>query len=165
MDCLGPRDPVEMVGPRPLSAVGARPLNFTVSFHAGCSVPSRKKAVPSIRGTWKSDRARTLAYWGFPSGTRERTKRLIRGRTLFGNLVWRVTPTHIHYKYKSTTGSLRYRVIWRNEFRVILRVGHGSSETIRDIHFDGPSRFYMLGAKANCEFFRRVKANNRWRGP
>jgi hypothetical protein len=28
--CLGPRGPGEMVGPRPLSDVGARPLNFTV---------------------------------------------------------------------------------------------------------------------------------------
>jgi hypothetical protein len=28
--CLGPRDPGEIVGPWPLSDVGARPLNFTV---------------------------------------------------------------------------------------------------------------------------------------
>jgi hypothetical protein len=30
---LGPRDPGEIVGPRPLSDVGARPLNFTVRAH------------------------------------------------------------------------------------------------------------------------------------
>ena len=35
MVCLGPRDPGEMVGPRPLSDVGARPLNFTVRSHFG----------------------------------------------------------------------------------------------------------------------------------
>jgi len=28
--CLGPRDPVDIAGPRDLSGVGARPLNFTV---------------------------------------------------------------------------------------------------------------------------------------
>jgi hypothetical protein len=28
--CLGPRDPREMVGPRPLSDVVVRPLNLTV---------------------------------------------------------------------------------------------------------------------------------------
>jgi hypothetical protein len=28
--CLGPRDPGEIVGPRPLSGVVGRPLNFTV---------------------------------------------------------------------------------------------------------------------------------------
>ena len=33
MVCLGPRDPVEIVGPRPLSGVVVRPLNFTVRRH------------------------------------------------------------------------------------------------------------------------------------
>jgi hypothetical protein len=28
--CLGPRDPVDIAGPRPLSYVVVRPLNFTV---------------------------------------------------------------------------------------------------------------------------------------
>jgi len=32
--CLGPRDPGESVGPRPLSGVVVRPLNFTVRGRA-----------------------------------------------------------------------------------------------------------------------------------
>jgi len=31
--CLGPRDPVDIAGPRPLSDVVVRPLNFTVRSH------------------------------------------------------------------------------------------------------------------------------------
>ena len=31
---LRPRDPVDIVGPRPLAGVVARPLNFTVRGHA-----------------------------------------------------------------------------------------------------------------------------------
>ena len=38
MVCLGPRGPGENVGPRPLSDVGARPLNFTVRRRAGGDV-------------------------------------------------------------------------------------------------------------------------------
>ena len=34
MVCLGPRDPGESVGPRPLSGVVVRPLNFTVRGRA-----------------------------------------------------------------------------------------------------------------------------------
>jgi hypothetical protein len=34
--CLGPRDPGESVGPRPLSGVVGRPLNFTVR-RASCT--------------------------------------------------------------------------------------------------------------------------------
>jgi len=33
VDCLGPRDPGEIVDPRPLSGVVVRPLNFTVRGH------------------------------------------------------------------------------------------------------------------------------------
>jgi hypothetical protein len=33
--CLGPRDPVDIAGPRPLSGVVVRPLNFTVRRHLG----------------------------------------------------------------------------------------------------------------------------------
>ena len=33
MVCLGPRDRGESVGPRPLSDVVVRPLNFTVRSH------------------------------------------------------------------------------------------------------------------------------------
>jgi hypothetical protein len=35
--CLGPRVPGEIVGPRPLSDVGARPLNFTVRRQSSAS--------------------------------------------------------------------------------------------------------------------------------
>jgi hypothetical protein len=150
--------------PRPLAGVGARPLNFAVSFH-GYSVPSPKKTFPSLQGAWKSNRARTLAFWGFPPRTPAKFKRLIQSREMFGHLIWRVTRTHIHYSTQGTSGSLPYRIIWRDPYRAVLRVGKGPSSTIRDIHFDGPNYFYMLGAKANCEFFRRVEANNRWRGP
>jgi len=33
--CLGPRDPVDIAGPRPLSGVVVRPLNFTVRRRHG----------------------------------------------------------------------------------------------------------------------------------
>ena len=36
MVCLGPRDPGESVGPRPLSGVVVRPLNFTVRRKCFC---------------------------------------------------------------------------------------------------------------------------------
>jgi hypothetical protein len=128
-------------------------------------MPPLKKSIPSLKGTWRSDRTRTLAYWAFPPRTPARTKALIRGSTLFGHLIWRITPTRIHYKYKEVSGSSPYRIIWRNEYRVVLRLGRGSHSTIRDIHFDGPDRFYILSGKANCEFFRRMEANQRLERP
>jgi hypothetical protein len=48
--CLGPRVPGEIVGPRPLSRVVVRPLNFTVRRR-------RRKncAVAELSGDWPSD--------------------------------------------------------------------------------------------------------------
>jgi len=43
--CLWPRDPGEIVGPRPLSDVGARPLNFTVRLH----VENARHPTPAVR--------------------------------------------------------------------------------------------------------------------
>jgi hypothetical protein len=42
---LGPRDPEEIVGPRPLSDVVVRPLNFTVRRHLGQHRASREAAM------------------------------------------------------------------------------------------------------------------------
>jgi hypothetical protein len=42
--CLGPRRPGDMVGPRPLSGVVGRPLNFTVRGRMGSRLaPSRNE--------------------------------------------------------------------------------------------------------------------------
>jgi hypothetical protein len=36
--CLGPRNPVDIAGPRPLSGVVGRPLNFTVMRRSSARV-------------------------------------------------------------------------------------------------------------------------------
>ena len=119
--------------------------------------PSKKAKVPSLVGTWKSDRARTLEFWGFPKKANARARKFLSSRGFFGNLMWRITPTHIHHLWEMS-GSSPYRVLWRNEYHAVIRIGRRGSFEVRDIHFDGPDRFYMLAGKANCEFFRRVEA-------
>jgi len=44
--CLGPRGPAEIVGPRPLSGVVGRPLNFTVRLAGKSSVRTRQGIRP-----------------------------------------------------------------------------------------------------------------------
>jgi hypothetical protein len=50
-------------------------------------------------------------------------------------------------------------VLWKSEQRVVIVVGSGAEQSLHDIHFDGTEHFYMLAARANCEFFRRVRPN------
>ena len=49
MVCLGPRDPVDIAGPRPLSAVVVRPLNFTVR-RTRCALSLWSPAYPGLSG-------------------------------------------------------------------------------------------------------------------
>ncbi len=60
---MAPRDPGEIVGPRRLSGVVVRPLNFTVRPPPRCAVILRVKVKPSSRsssltqetdGTWRA---------------------------------------------------------------------------------------------------------------
>jgi hypothetical protein len=123
------------------------------------SSPAKSKVpLPSLIGTWKSDRARTLEFWGFPRKANARARKFLSSSGFFGNLMWKITRTHIHHLWE-IAGSSEYRVIWRNQYHAVIRIGRRGRYEVRDIHFDGPDRFYMLAGKANCEFFRRVDAN------
>jgi hypothetical protein len=121
------------------------------------STPKKMKA-PTLIGVWKSDRARTLEYWGFPKKANARARKFLSSRGFFGNLMWKITRTHIYHAWE-LSGSSPYRILWQNEYHVVIRIGRPGHFEVRDIHFDGSDRFYMLAGKANCEFFRRIDAN------
>ncbi len=121
------------------------------------SPPVTAKA-PTLIGIWKSDRARTLEFWGFPKNANARARKLLSSRGFFGNLMWKITRTHIYHAWE-ISGSSPYSVLWQNAYHIVIRIGRRGSFEVRDIHFDGPDRFYMLAGKANCEFFRRIDAN------
>jgi hypothetical protein len=116
-----------------------------------------KSKEPTLIGIWKSDRARTLEFWGFPKKANARTRKFLSSRDFFGNLMWKITRTQIYHAWE-ISGSSPYRVLWQNAYHVVIRIGRRGSFEVRDIHFDGPDSFYMLAGKANCEFFRRVDA-------
>jgi len=64
--CLGPRDPIDIAGPRPLSDVVVRPLNFTVRVRnkssAWRSIQVRRAKAKTLRLTTYLARAGTV--WG-----------------------------------------------------------------------------------------------------
>jgi hypothetical protein len=86
-------------------------------------------------------------------------KSQFRSKNFFGHLEWHVTPKRIRFVHEGRSHSDAYTVVWRGEGRVIIRIGGKSKSDVRDIHFDSDDHFYMLAARANCEFFRRVRSN------
>ena len=115
-------------------------------------------------GEWQSDRNKTLQYWAFPKHATARSKKLFRAKNFFGHLRFRITPKRFTVTFEGESSSQPYRVAFHDAYRAILVFGTGRKKEFRDIHFDGNDSFYMLAGKANCEFFRRVRANNALKG-
>jgi hypothetical protein len=105
-----------------------------------------------------------LQYWAFPKNAPERTRRLLRSKNFFGHLRFRITPKRFTVTYEGKSSARPYRIIFHDAHRAILAFGTGRKTEFRDLHFDGHDSFYMLAGKANCEFFRRVEANNAFKG-
>ena len=120
---------------------------------------SSKLAARKLLGHWQSDRKRTLEYWGFPRAASARSRKLFRSKDFFGKLRWHVTPTRLRHSYEGETKVAPYRVLWSDQYHIAILIGKGRTANLRDIHFDGDDAFYILAGKANCEFFRRVRAN------
>ena len=152
-----------MIDKVPSSYRGARAaqLSSTVRPHGMSRRDSGPPTDPAKRllGSWRSDRFRTLEFWGFPRSMPPGTKRLLRARDCFGHLEWHVTPKRIRFVHEGKSHSAPYSVVWKDKHRLIIRIGGKSDANVRDIHFDGESHFYMLVARANCEFFRKVRSN------
>jgi hypothetical protein len=125
---------------------------------------SQAESLAPLLGEWQSDRHKTLQYWTFSRNAPARTKKLFRSRDFFGHLRFRITPKRFTTTYEGHSSSQPYRVIFHDAYRAILVFGSGRRKEFRDLHFDGDNSFYMLAGKANCEFFRRVEANNAFKG-
>ena len=116
-----------------------------------------KTAIQLLRGTWRSDRRRTVAQWVYP-------KRLAVARrksfeAIFGKMVVQFTPTRHISKYGSRSWSAPYRVLWSREGptfpQLVLLFEGKDGETAQHIFFDSPNSYYIQGGKC-AEFFKRV---------
>ena len=121
-----------------------------------------------LRGTWRSDRARTEAQWVFPK--RLALQRRRKFFAIFGHLELRFTAKRCFLKYRRTKGSCAYRIIWSREAhrpyfpQLVVIYERDEGEKAQHIFFDSENSFYVQGGRCE-EYFRRVTPNNRWRGP
>jgi hypothetical protein len=125
---------------------------------------TKASALAPLLGEWQSDRDKTLQYWAFPRNATARAKKLFRSKDFFGHLRFRITPKRFTATYEGKSSSQPYRVVFHDAHRAIIVFGAGRRRDYRDLHFDGSDSFYMLAGKANCEFFRRLKANRALKG-
>ena len=109
-----------------------------------------------LRGTWRSDRHRTLAEWRFTKRLTPERRRKFLG--IFGKLRVTYTPTRIRGVFDDYRFTQRYEVLGSDSDTVAIRYEDTQVTgqwCIQHIHFDGSDR-YWIALGCNREWFRRV---------
>ena len=118
---------------------------------------TKKSPASLLRGTWRSDRARTTAQWVFP-------KRLAAARRrkffeIFGHFTLRFTAHRCYTTNEGRRRSCPYRIIWSGSGPVfpqaVVVYSPEDGEKAEHIFFDSADSFYIQGGMC-AEFFRRV---------
>ena len=136
MVCLGPRDPVDIAGPRALSAVVVRPLNFTVRRHHAHN-PLSHRWVPAL--------GRLLSV----------------GAAILGPL----TKLHVRHDggvHMSVAGDLRVQFMGRS-FKGRLQPVRGAAHLLPGLCRAGCGSDLCEMAVLLTSGSLRVPSNNRWR--
>lgn len=110
-----------------------------------------------LRGTWRSDRGRTVAQWVHPKRLAMRRRKWF--ESIFGRLIIQFTGTSEICTYKGKRARRRYRIVWSREGPVFPQLfivtSDPDGEKGTHIFFDSPDSFYIQGGKC-AEFFKRV---------
>lgn len=103
-----------------------------------------------LRGTWRSDRERTIAAWGeYPPGSKKFQAILLRD---LGQLTIRYTKTRIN---SGNSGWTPYRVQWASADALFVVYGPKRSESGQLINFTSPTK-YWIHAGRYVEHFSKV---------
>ena len=118
---------------------------------------SQRKAIAAairhLKGTWKSDRAKTESRWVFPKKMAQR--RFKTWKTIFGKARWRFTQTHLYAEYEGHRTVAAYKVLWADECSAVLLIHGADRDRIHHVHFDD-RWIYLLAARDIVEYFKRV---------
>lgn len=107
-----------------------------------------------LLGTWRSDRRRTMADWGWPRSMKPDRRKWFAG--LFGHLKLRYTPRYQYSDYKGYCERECYEVVAMDADSVAILCSPGH---IQHIHFEDDHYWISLGR--NREWFKRVKSKRR----
>ena len=110
---------------------------------------------PSIRGTWRSDRRRTLSEWRFIG--RPSKVRRARVARIFGKLEITYASRRHTSKYDGLEFSATYRVVAADSGIVVIRIYEEGERAgyLHCLNFESPN-LYWVTVGWNREWFRRV---------
>jgi len=106
-------------------------------------------------GTWRSNKARTLAEYRWPQKNKAKLQRLM--RRILGKLMFRYTAKRLFWKCDERKWSApgTYRVIWSNADSVFVVSGQEEEEG-QLIRFTSPRGYWVSVGRGNVEYFKKL---------
>ena len=95
-----------------------------------------------------------MSRWVFPK--RIARDRMKFWRSMFGKMQWRFTPSRVYTEFEGRQSVSIFKVLWADEWSAVVLFRNDEGERVHYIFFDG-EWFYLLAARDNVEYFRRVK--------
>jgi|SRR5207249_2990761 len=114
------------------------------------------EAIRRLRGTWRSDRKKTMSRWVFPKRLADEKRRF--WASIFGKNVWRFTTENVYGTFEDQRSVSRYKVLWADQWSAVVLFRDGKEQRVHHIFFDG-DWFYLLAGRDNVEYFKRATPN------
>jgi hypothetical protein len=111
-----------------------------------------------LRGTWRSDKARSIAQWKFSKPITDKRRRVF--ASIFGKNVWRFGPNTCRGKYEDRTWTARYRVLWADEHSAVVQFRNGDGTRCHHLFFEGNHFYFAAGYAGSVEYFKRMPSNS-----
>ncbi len=113
---------------------------------------------PRLLGTWRSDKARTLAHWRHEKELSAAAREHF--ASLFGKLTLHYSASHITSIFEDCQDSHPYRVLAQDATSVVIQSYHPllQRDTLQQIFFEADACYMLSGY--NVEFFMRIPASD-----
>jgi len=117
-----------------------------------------RAAKKRLLGTWRSDKARSIAQWKFSKPISAKRRRAF--ASIFGKNVWRFRPNTCVGTYEDLTWTARYRVLWADEHSAVVEFKNGEGTRCHHLFFEGNHFYFAAGYAGSVEYFKRMPSNS-----
>jgi hypothetical protein len=111
-----------------------------------------------LRGSWKSDRARTMAEWRFPK--RLSSKKRQQFASIFGKNIWHFGSRVCKTQFEDRRTAEPYKILWASEHSVVVLFSNNRETSCHHLFFDGNHFYLAAGRAGNVEYFKRMPSNH-----
>jgi hypothetical protein len=119
-----------------------------------------------LKGTWRSDRERTISNWVFPKLLAASKMKFF--ESIFGKNTWRFTDRMCYGRFEDQKWRAHYELLWADEWSAVVLFKFPQNEkhfdllfpdkeSCRHLFFSDNHFYFVAGRAGNAEYFRRLK--------